>query len=223
MLALKRTSGSNTAFIVQLSIVITPIIMAVLEKKAPARKTILPALMAMIGIYLITCSGKEFQINTGDIFALLNAICFSLFIALQNKYAQDVNAIQFTFVQHATSIIAFLSLSLIFESGTITFGNLVNPVFFVLIAINAVVIIFTSLFQSSAIKYVRPENAAIIYSLEPVTTALLGFLLIGERFAGAQAVIGCIIILTAVLITALKPKFIAKKRTSKLLFSNTRS
>jgi len=223
MLALKRTSGSNTAFIVQLSIVITPIIMAVLERKAPTYKTIILALMAMVGIYLITCSGKGLQINLGDIFALCNAFCFSLFIALQNKFSLKVNPIQFTFIQHATNFVMFLSLALIFEASSISFITAVSPLFFILIGLNAMVVIFTSLFQSSAIKYVRPENATVIYAFEPVTTALLGAILLSERFTGIQSITGCILILLTVVISATNINKLFRKHTSKLLMpSNSR-
>lgn len=204
MLALKRTSGSNTAFIVQLSIVITPVIMAVLEKKSPSAKTVLLALSAMLGIYLITCAGKGLNINAGDVFALCNAIFFSLFIALQNKFSQVVNPIQFTFIQHSTNLVMFFVLALVFESGGITFTNMLSPLFFLLIGLNAMVTVFTSLFQSSAIKYVRPESATILYAFEPVTTALLGAVILGEHFTGIASVIGCVVILLTVIISALR-------------------
>lgn len=217
MLALTRTSSANTAFIVQLSIIITPIIMSILDRKAPTRKIIISALLAMGGIYLITCYGKGLQVNLGDIFALCNAVCFSLYIALQNKFLHEINPIQFTFFQHATNLAAFLSLTLIFETGTVSFRNNLSPLFILLVGLNAAVIIFTSLFQSSAIKYVRPENAIILYSFEPVTTALLGAIILGEKFTGIHAVAGCFIILFAVIVSTLKPPHIFKKRMAKLL------
>lgn len=217
MLALTRTSSANTAFIVQLAIIITPIIMSILDRKAPSPKIIISALLAMGGIYLITCYGNGLQINSGDIFALCNAVCFSLYIALQNKFLHEVNPIQFTFIQHATNFTAFLSLALIFETGSISFLNTLSPLFFVLIGLNAMVIIFTSLFQSSAIKYVRPENATILYSFEPVTTALLGAIILGEKFTGIHAIVGCFIILLSVIISSIKPPHIFKKRMAKLL------
>jgi drug/metabolite transporter (DMT)-like permease len=217
MLALTRTSSVNTAFIVQLSIVITPIIMSIFYRKAPTLKIIVSALMAMGGIYLITCYGKGLVANLGDIFALCNAVCFSLYIALQNKFSDEVNPIQFTFFQHATNIAAFLSLALIFETGSVSFWNALSPLFFVLVGLNALVIIFTSLFQSSAIKYVRPENATILYSFEPVTTALLGAIILSEKFTGIHAIVGCFIILFAVIISSLKPPLMFKKRMTKLL------
>ncbi len=212
MLALKRTSGSNTAFIVQLSIVITPVIMAILEKKHPTARTILLALSAIVGIYLITCAGKGFNINTGDIFALCNALFFSMFIALQNKFSHLINPVQFTFIQHLTNLLMFFVLALIFETGSINFGNILNPMFFLLIGLNSAVTIFTALFQSSAIKYVRPESATIIYAFEPVITALLGAVLLGERFTGITSYIGCAIILLTVIVSAIQPRKLLAKR-----------
>lgn len=223
MLALKRTSGSNTAFIVQLSIVITPLIMAVLERKMPATKTVILALTALVGIYMITSAGNGLNINIGDIFALCNAVFFSLFIALQNKFSQDVTPGQFTFVQHGTNMIAFLILALVFESGSISANSFQAPVLFLLIGLNAAVTIFTALFQSSAIKYVRPENATLIYSLEPVATAILGTLLLSEHFKGIEPVIGCAIILLAVVLSSVKLGNVPGKRFAKVrLTSNTR-
>ncbi len=213
MLALKRTSGSNTAFIVQLSIVITPVIMAILEKKHPTARTILLAFSAIVGIYLITCAGKGFNINTGDIFALCNALFFSLFIALQNKFSHLINPVQFTFIQHLTNLLMFFVLALVFETGSINFSNILNPMFFLLIGLNSAVTIFTSLFQSSAIKYVRPESATIIYAFEPVVTSLLGAVLLGEHFTGITSYIGCAIILLTVVVSAIQPrKLIAKRK-----------
>ncbi len=213
MLALKRTSGSNTAFIVQLSIVITPLIMAVFDKKTPNLKTVVLALSALVGIYLITCAGKGFEINPGDIFAIFNALFFSLFIALQNKFSHIVTPIQFTFIQHATNTLMFLLLAVVFERGNIDFSNGLNPVFLVLIGLNTLVTIFTSLFQSSAIKYVRPEKATILYALEPVITTLLGTLLLGEKISGIWSITGCVIILLTVIVSSFNPtKLIFKGR-----------
>ena len=223
MLALKRTSGSNTAFIVQLSIVITPIIMAVFERKTPAVKTILLALSAMVGIFLITCAGKGFQINLGDVFALCNAVFFSLFIALQNKFSHKFNPVQFTFVQHLTNLVMFLTMAIIFEGGSVNPKNMLSPLFLLLLGLNTMVTIFTSLFQSSAIKYVRPENATILYALEPVATAILGAALLGEHFTGTASIIGCIIILLTVILSALRqPGFTLKKRILLRTSSNSR-
>jgi drug/metabolite transporter (DMT)-like permease len=201
MLALKRTSGSNTAFIVQLSIVITPIIVALLERKLPSKKTVFLALVAILGIYLITCNGKSFSIGLGDFFALCNALFFSLFIALQNKISHLIHPAKFTFIQHITNTVSFSILALIFERGSININALSNVTFLLLITLNSAVVIFTAIFQNSAIKFVRPESATIIYSFEPVIASILGLTLLGEKFGGIYYIVGCLLILLAALFT----------------------
>ena len=206
MLALGRTSGSNTAFIVQLSIVITPTIIALLDKRLPSGKTTALALIAILGIYFITCNGKGLSIGPGDFFALCNAVCFSIFLALQNKTSHLINPAQFTFVQHSTNTVAFCILAFIFETGKINITLLHCPTFLLLIGLNSIVVIFTAIFQSSEIKFVRPESATILYSFEPVVAGILGIALLGEKFGGGRYIIGCLLILLSALLTVIPLK-----------------
>ncbi len=205
MLALERTSGSNTAFIVQLSVVITPIIMAFFNRKLPPLKTFLLALLALVGIFFITSSGKGFTINPGDFFALLNAIFFSLFMALQNVISKKVNAVQFTLIQHTTNSISFLILGIAFsEFGKVVPHKLLSPYFILLIVLNTLVVVFTALSQSKAICYVKPEAAAILYTFEPVVTLILGVLLLEEKLGGFFPIIGCTLVLASVVLSTIK-------------------
>ncbi len=205
MLALERTSGSNTAFIVQLSVVITPIIMAFFNRKLPPLKTLLLALLALFGIFFITLAGKGFTINLGDLFALLNAIFFSLFMAFQNVISKKVNAVQFTLIQHITNSISFLILGIAFsEFSKVIPHNLLSTHFILLIAINTLVVIFTALSQSKAISYVKPETAAILYTFEPVVTLFLAVLLLGEKYVGLFPIVGCALVLFSVVLSSIK-------------------
>ena len=212
MLALERTSGSNTAFIVQLSVVITPIIMSFYNRKLPSFKTCLLPILALVGIFFITSAGKGFTINIGDFFALLNAIFFSLFMALQNIISKKVNAVQFTLIQHVTNSVSFFTLGLVFSDfGKVVPHSLLSPHFIILIALNTLVVIFTALSQSKAISFVKPEAAAILYTFEPVVTLILGVLLLEERLGGFFPIAGCALVLITVVLSTLKIPQIKKE------------
>jgi drug/metabolite transporter (DMT)-like permease len=127
-------------------------------------------------------------------------------LALQNKTSHLIHPAQFTFVQHLTNTIAFCILAFIFEKGSVHIGVLGNPIFLLLIALNSLVVIFTAIFQSSAIKFVRPESATILYSFEPVIAGILGFALLGEKFGGAFYIIGCLLILLSAILTVIPLK-----------------
>lgn len=200
MLALKSTSSSNTAFIVQMSVIITPLIMSAADKKMPGRRVIFSALAALAGLLLLTCDFSNFRFNPGDLFALANAIFFSLYLAALRIYSGKTDPVQFTFIQHVTSTVIFFGMALVFEVQQIHYGSF-NIMALAVLALSTVISVSTILIQSSAIKYVRPEKATIIYTLEPVAAAVLAYALIGERLAGLRAFAGCFLILFAIIVT----------------------
>lgn len=203
MLALSTTTSSNTAFIVQMSVILTPLIMSAAERKSPGGRVIASALTAIAGLLLLTCDFSNFRFNPGDLFALANALFFSLYLAALRIYSGKTDPVQFTFMQHVTSTVVFLGMALIFEIHQIDFGKM-NMLASAVLGLSAVISVSTILIQSSAIKYVRPEKATIIYTLEPVAAAVLAYILIGERMTGVGSFVGCALILIAILITVYK-------------------
>lgn len=202
MLALQYTSSSNTAFIVQLSVVMTPLVMAVVEKRMPRARVITASILALAGVFLLTADVGSLRLKAGDILALCNALFFTLYLAGQKIISTKVSPAHFTFVQHTVNFAAFLTLSVFLERGSMDFGVLADVKILLLLAASSLVVIITTLVQSASIKYVRPERAAIIYTTEPVTTAFLASALLGETFGGLRAVSGCVLILSAVVISA---------------------
>jgi drug/metabolite transporter (DMT)-like permease len=210
MLALGSTSSSNTAFIVQLSVVITPLMMAVAKKRLPDKRDALSAVTAMAGLVLLTCNFNDpgsFRFNIGDIYALANAIFFSLYLAVLKIYSNDKDPIQLTFVQHAASTAAFLCLMAVTKSFSIDYGNIDIAVAAVL-AVSIFISVSTILIQISAIRYEKAEKAVVIYTLEPVTAAALAYIIMGERFQGVNAVVGSLLILLAVTVAVYRKKSI---------------
>ena len=205
MLALKSTSSSNTAFIVQMSVIITPLVMSIVDKRMPGRRVIFSALAALAGLLFLTCDFSNFRFNPGDLFALANALFFSLYLAALRIYSGKTDPVQFTFIQHVTSTVAFLGMALIFEMQQIDYDRF-NMLALAVLVLSTAISVSTILIQSSAIKYVRPEKATIIYTLEPVAAAVLAYVLIGERLAGIRAFAGCMLILFAIAVTVYRKR-----------------
>jgi drug/metabolite transporter (DMT)-like permease len=188
-----------------MSVVITPVIIAFLERKMPERKMLLSAFAALAGLFLLTCDLKSFSVNAGDLFALGNAVFFSAFLAGLKFYSKKVEAVHFTFIHHGTNTVAFMTIAGIFELKYINPEKLAAPPFALLISASVLISIITVLLQSSSIKFVRAEKATLIYTLEPVTASILAFFFIGERLNGIGAFIGCCLILAAVVYSVFKP------------------
>ncbi len=204
ILALQYTSSFNTAFIVQLSVIITPLIIAIYEKKLPEKGVIVGAIGALIGIFLLTCDLKSFRFNPGDLLALGNAVFFSLYLASMRINSDRIEPVHFTFIQHVVSTPVYLLMSIFLKKPFTEFENLKSLQFIILISISIFVTVFTILIQSSAIRYVEAEKAVIIYTIEPIATMVLGFVFLGEKPEGFGAVAGCILIILSITVSLYK-------------------
>ena len=211
MLALQFTSSSNTAFIVQLSVIITPLLMSFSEKKIPQGKLIASMIIALIGLFLLTCDFKNFSLKPGDLIALGNAVFFSIYLVSLNRNSGKVNPVHYTFIQHVANTIVFACLAIFLEVHTINFAYLKSPIVAILIIASIIIAFFTILIQSMALKYVRPEKATFIYTFEPITAMFLGFFFMGEKLKGITPIVGCLLILVSVVFTLYSPKRLKRK------------
>ena len=212
MLALQFTSSSNTAFIVQLSVVFTPFLMAIIEKKLPEGKTVFSVATALLGLFLLTCNIGTFSFNPGDMLALGNAFFFSVFLTSQKIFLQKANPVHFMLVHHCTNTAVFLTLAAVFEFRSIDYSGLISPAFALLMGLSIFIAGATVLIQSVAIRHVRPEKATLVYTLEPVATLVLAYIFIGERLEGFGPVAGCLLILLSIV----HPLFFRKRRQKQL-------
>jgi drug/metabolite transporter (DMT)-like permease len=199
MLALQHTSSSNAAFIVQVSVILTPIIMAVIDKKPPESRIILSAFIALSGLFILTCDFKTFSLNIGDIFALGNALFFSLHLAGLKVISKKVDSIKFTTLHHGLNTLVFFALTIFAGTANVNLSNLKTPIFIFLAAASIFISAATILIQSTAMKFAQPEKASLIYTFEPLTALLLAFIFLGEKPAGIPVAIGCILILISVI------------------------
>lgn len=214
MLSLQHNDSSVTAFIVQTSVIITPLLMAVMEKKKPDQKMVFNALIALSGLFLITVRFDEFKFNFSILYALGNALFFSLFLTGQKLSSNSVDPKQFTIVHYTTNTLAFLGPALL-ESRSQSFNIIGFPVL-PLLAACMFIAVFTIIIQTGAILYVEPEKAVLLYTLEPVTALVVATLFIGEQPDGIKTIAGCVLILMSVITSVVSPK-LRKPRVAKEL------
>ena len=171
--------------------------MSMYRKKLPGGRVVFSAITALAGLLLLTCDFKSLSFQSGDLFALCNAVFFSLYLVALKIYSGKTDPVQFTFVQHVAGTVVFLFMALFFEMRQVAVSS-VDITGYAILILSIAISVSTILIQSSAIKYVKPEKATVIYTLEPVTAAVLAYILSGEKPADLSAIAGCILILFAV-------------------------
>jgi drug/metabolite transporter (DMT)-like permease len=197
------TTASKSAFLTGLSVILVPVLLAVIWRRHVNRYTLMGVGAAFIGLYLLTVppaqNGLIFSsINRGDLLTLVCAVAFALQIIYVGRSAQ-----RYPFGQLVTLQIAFcamwmwLSIPLAERSAHIRFTP---PVVWALLICGLIGTVVAFIVQAWAQQFTPPTHTALIFSLEPVFAAGTSFVLLGERLGG-RGLLGGALILGGVLLS----------------------
>lgn len=202
--SLRFTSASNSAFISGLSVVFVPLVSAKFSKKKLDISSIIGVIIASIGLFFIS-GGLNFRLNLGDLLALMCAICITFQIIFIDIFSSKCDPSLIGVLQVSFCAIFYTCISLLVDTKPILFNTEL------IISIFATGILGTALAYTGLVfvqKFTSPTHTAIIFSAEPVFAAIFAVLIhnnrgVGETFA-LNTVIGCIMILIAMLVSELK-------------------
>jgi drug/metabolite transporter (DMT)-like permease len=196
--SLKTVDGSIVAFLTAFSIIIVPIIGYFVFKQEISFKTIFLAIVAVIGVYLITMNG-DLLFGFGEFLSLFCAFFFALHLVLTEKFCKKNNIFVLVFFQLLIITIFSLFLSLTMEETT--FSVEFNQDFLSAIIITSLfATVYAFLIQTYSQKYVTATKTAIIFSFEPLVAAIIGVTIGGEYFTIDQVFGGFLIIVSTIMI-----------------------
>ena len=199
--ALQYTNIANAAFFTVFYVPFVPIILLVIYKEK-VHWSIWPSIaLCIVGVYLLT-DFSDAEIMLGDALVIFCSIFWALHIIFAGKFMQNFNipvfyaALQAAFVFSLSIFFAFLFEEVILSnillelSSILYAGALSGGIAFTL--------------QMYAQKNIEEAPAAIIYSLEGVFAAIAGWIIL-DQFLKFNNIIGCFLILFAVILSQILP------------------
>lgn len=176
---------------------IVTILDSIIYKNKMDRKKLISLIMCFIGLCFLVFN-KSANLNvTGIILAFLSAIFFSIYvIGVSHKYVKDINNYVMT---EYISFIAGLFIFLIgFSYGDINLKiNFVSFVYIVALSLISTVIALITFING--VKIVGPSKAAILSTLEPIVSLILGIIILNESFTFNTA-LGSLFVVIGVII-----------------------
>ena len=198
IIGLQYTTPSKNAFLTALNVVIVPFIACIILKKKIGIKGIIGAVMSVAGVALLSLNG-DLSLGLGDGLTLLCAVGFAFQIFLTSEFVKKYRATVLNFVQMTTAFL--LSVVSLFVFGETNFQVTAKGWLSVLY-LGVISTTVCYLLQTASQKYVDETKAAIILSMESVFGTLFSIIILHEVIT-PRMVAGCIIILTAVIISNL--------------------
>jgi len=200
-MGLLYTTASKSGFITGFSVVLVPILEAILLKRKPNKAATVGVVLAFIGLILLT-TNIDLSINIGDFLTLLCAFAFAMHIVLISKYASKMDTYLLATIQ--IGMVALLSgiVSLIFEKPFIPTSL---DVWGAIIITGVFATAFAFVAQNTMQAYTTATHTALIFSLEPVFAALAAYLIAGETMS-IRAIIGGAFMLAGIILSELPEK-----------------
>lgn len=195
-IGLETASPSTSAFITGLYVVFTPLVEGALHRKMPPLSVLVGIALATVGLYLLT--GADLAFGAGELWTLLCAVLFALWIVYQGEYARRIHPIPFTTVQIVVVVVLCVPGTAAQGVGELT-GLAVFAAAFTGIACSSVALSL----QVYGQRHIGASRAALILLTEPVFAAIAGYV-DGERL-GTVELVGAAVILVGIAIAELGP------------------
>lgn len=189
-LGLAITTPSRNAFIVSLSALLTPAVAALALRHQVPGQLIGRILIAMGGVFILTTPGGSLSaINRGDLLTLVSALLYAGQIVAVGHFAREVFAPRLLSLQFLITAATGLLLAPVLEQPRLDPGLAT----WLLVAGLASSSLLTFSFQLRSQRVVTASEAALIFTFEPVVTAITSYFAFGEvlspiQWAGAATI-----------------------------------
>jgi len=214
ILGLKTTSASQAGFLASLTVIFIPLLSIVLFRDRLSYRLIISSLVAMTGIGLLTLN-NQLTINSGDLLCILAALFYAFHIIVTGMAAKVANTLQLGILQLGFAGGFGELFALIFEKPQLPSTK---ESWIAVLVLSIVCSAFGYIIQAMAQKYTTPTHTGLIFSLEPVFSALFAYLFMNELLP-LKGYIGALLILSGIILAEIKMKrthpLNAKKRDMK--------
>lgn len=195
---LRYTTATNSGFITGLSVLIVPLLDALLFRIKIPRLALVGVLLSVVGLGFIVFGSPSVHLptNIGDLLTLVTAIAFAFEVLLIAHFSKRGEYEVILISQIGVVVLLSFVGAYFFEGLTWPKGELVWKG---ILTTGILATAFCLWGQNKFQQYISATSAAIILSSEPVFAALFGYWLLAESLATWQW-LGALLILSAMLV-----------------------
>lgn len=185
------TSATNAGLIISLTIVMTPLLEKALGGSPLSRWFYLAALVAVVGVALLSSGGLGGGFGVGDALMLAAAAIRAVHVVTMHRRSSGTSqdSLNLTLVQVATCGVVFLAAASLGPTPVPTYVASLGTT--ALVQLGYLVVgctVFPFLVQMWAVRRTSPTRVSLLLGTEPVWAAVIGVTLAGDAFGVAGAV-----------------------------------
>lgn len=204
-IGLETVSPARAAFLTGINVLLVPFLSPLLKMGYPDRHDLISAIICCFGIFILTECDIG-QISLGDFWIISGAVFIGLSIVYIGQQAKnDMNPFMLAYAQIVMTALFSWIPTLLFSDMNFT-PFLTSQALTSLFTCSFLATIIAMTLQARFQKEVSLQNAALIFSLEPVFAAIFDTLLRGTTPQIYTLLGGMIILLSVIYLEKIKPK-----------------
>lgn len=204
------TTATISGFITGLCVCVTPVFEWMILGKRPTRLLVAGVVLAIAGVALMTLTRSgPMAFGWGETLTLICTFAFTLQIIYTGQSSEKLGAPRLTLGTFVIVAAAGWIAALVLSPGSVVgaLGGLAVSarfwLFFVLILLGAT--IGASLLMNAFQRYIRPSEAAIVYTTEPLFSGAFAVLFIGmQELPSGWGLVGAGLMIAANLVVVMK-------------------
>ncbi len=206
-LALERTTSTNAGLISTMNTMSIALFSFAFLKEKINGLQLLAMVLSLIGVFLVLSKGDwqllwHFQLNTGDLW-MVAAVCVWGLYSVCSKWAmQTTSPLMATLYAGLFGVLILVP----FTITDFTFSEIDSSFILSLLYTGVISTVVCMVFWNIGVQQLGATTSGIFLNFNPIFTALLAFLFIGEQLSWLQGIGGIIVILGCYLFTHFKKK-----------------
>ena len=191
------TSISNAGFICALPVITTPILEFLITRRRPGRQLLAALILCAVGMALLTLN-DNFRPALGDILCFGVAVFYGVDLVITDRAVRrpEVDPLQMGILQLGVVGVVMLILSLLLEEPRLPATPAVwGSALFLAVFCSGIAFMVQTVQQ----QYTTASHVGLIFTLEPVFSAIVAFFLANERLRPIGYVGAVLMLLSLVL------------------------
>lgn len=196
LIGLKTTDSSTASFLENLAIIIVPLMESAITRRRPEKKSLLSAVLALVGVAFLTLSADGISFSRGELVLLCAAFLYAISIIVTNRLSRHGDSFVIGFFQVAAIGVLGLFVSLLTGSFTLP----ATPAQYGMIGILSIVCTgFGFTLQPVAQSRLSAEKAGTLCALSPLVAGIMGVVFLKEALT-LNMLLGDLLILISLLL-----------------------
>lgn len=193
---LKLTTAATASFIENSAVVLVPLFEAVILRRRPGKITLASAALCLAGVGFIAAGDMSGRIGTGEIMCMTAALLYTGAIIVTDREAKRCDAFTVGILYVGFMGVFGMAGSFVTERPHMP-GTAHEWLLLLMLAV--ICSAFGFAMQPVAQRTISSETAGVLTALNPLTTAILGTIVLTEPF-GINSIAGAVLILMGVVL-----------------------